>query len=126
MGRKNPKPVEAELFTARIWDDIPAAGAMLELALRQLGTIGSGNHTKLNGIFSLGFNIFTIDPRLGQSVGRIVRALGPWYLYPVSTQYPLVEWVLSLVDMARQTASWSAIRAVRGNSSENWIPGMLV
>ena len=97
-----------------------------EISTPGLATIGSGNHTKLNGTFSLGFSIFTIDPRLGQSVGRIVRESGPWYLYPVSTQYPLVEWVLSLVDMARQTASWSAIRAVRGNSSENWMPGMLV
>ena len=26
MGRKNPEPVEADLFSARICDDIPAAG----------------------------------------------------------------------------------------------------
>jgi len=44
MGRKNPEPVEADLFSARIWDDIPAAGELLELARGQLGTIGSGNH----------------------------------------------------------------------------------
>ena len=34
--------------------------------------------------------------------------------------------MLSSVAIERQTASLSAIRAVRGNSSQNWIPGMLV
>ena len=44
MGRKNPQPVAAELFTSPTWDDIPAAGKLKELAQAQLGTVGSGNH----------------------------------------------------------------------------------
>ena len=44
MGRKNAQPVEAELFGLSIWDEIPVAAGLKQLAQSQLGTVGSGNH----------------------------------------------------------------------------------
>ena len=44
MGRKNKESVEATLFDAPTWDDIPAARALKDTAQAQLGTVGSGNH----------------------------------------------------------------------------------
>lgn len=44
MGRKNKESVEAMLFDAPTWDDIPAARALKDTAQAQLGTVGSGNH----------------------------------------------------------------------------------
>ena len=44
IGRKNPEPVDAELFAAATWDDIPVAGSLKDMAHAQLGTVGSGNH----------------------------------------------------------------------------------
>ena len=44
MGRKNPEPVEAELFAFATWDDVPVASQLRDLAQSQLGTVGSGNH----------------------------------------------------------------------------------
>ncbi len=44
MGRKNPRPVEDELFDDPAWKDVPALGSLRDLAAAQLGTIGAGNH----------------------------------------------------------------------------------
>ena len=44
IGRKNTQLVAADLFAAAIWDEIPVAGNLKELAESQLGTVGSGNH----------------------------------------------------------------------------------
>ena len=44
IGRKNTQLVAADLFAAAIWDEIPVAGKLKELAESQLGTVGSGNH----------------------------------------------------------------------------------
>ncbi len=44
MGRKNPKPVDHELFDDPTWIDVPQVGALKDLAHAQLGTVGSGNH----------------------------------------------------------------------------------
>lgn len=44
VGRKNPEPVDHELFDDDPAWDIPAAGALRDQARAQLGTIGSGNH----------------------------------------------------------------------------------
>ena len=44
IGRKNPELVDAELFAAATWDDIPVAGSLKDMAHAQLGTVGSGNH----------------------------------------------------------------------------------
>ncbi len=44
IGRKNPEPVDHELFDDDPAWDIPAAAALRDLARSQLGTIGSGNH----------------------------------------------------------------------------------
>lgn len=44
LGRKNPKPVDHELFDDPTWKDVPQVGALKDLAHAQLGTVGSGNH----------------------------------------------------------------------------------
>ncbi len=44
MGRRNPRPVGHDLFDDPVWRDIPALGRLRDLAMAQLGTIGSGNH----------------------------------------------------------------------------------
>jgi len=44
LGRKNPRPVDHELFDDPIWRDVPALGGLQKLAREQLGTVGSGNH----------------------------------------------------------------------------------
>ena len=44
IGRKNPEPVDHELFDDDPAWDIPEAAALRDLARSQLGTIGSGNH----------------------------------------------------------------------------------
>ena len=44
IGRKNPEPVEHELFDDDPAWDLAEAAALRDLARTQLGTIGSGNH----------------------------------------------------------------------------------
>ncbi len=44
MGRKNPEPVEHPLFHDDPAWAIPAVADLLELARKQLGTVGGGNH----------------------------------------------------------------------------------
>lgn len=44
VGRKNPEPVEHELFEDDPAWDIPVAAGLKDLARAQLGTVGSGNH----------------------------------------------------------------------------------
>jgi len=44
MGRRNPEPVDHELFDDPAWRDVPPVGALRDLARSQLGTIGAGNH----------------------------------------------------------------------------------
>ena len=44
IGRKNPEPVDHQLFDDDPAWDVPAAGALRDQARAQLGTIGSGNH----------------------------------------------------------------------------------
>jgi tRNA-splicing ligase RtcB len=43
VGRKNPEPVDHELFDDPAWK-IPAVAELKKLAREQLGTVGSGNH----------------------------------------------------------------------------------
>ena len=43
VGRKNPEPVDHELFDDAAWR-VPAAANLKDLARSQLGTVGSGNH----------------------------------------------------------------------------------
>src|SRR5690625_26308 len=44
LGRKNPDPVDHELFDDPTWDDVPHLKTLKKLAYDQLGTVGSGNH----------------------------------------------------------------------------------
>lgn len=44
IGRKNPEPVDHELFDAPQWDVHPGVKALKQLAREQLGTVGGGNH----------------------------------------------------------------------------------
>ena len=44
VGRKNPNPVDHELFDDPAWADVPELGVLKGLARNQLGTVGSGNH----------------------------------------------------------------------------------
>lgn len=44
IGRKNVESVESEIFDEAIWDEIPFLHPLKDLAYRQLGTVGSGNH----------------------------------------------------------------------------------
>jgi len=44
VGQKNNKTVEHELFDRSIWTEIPLLGELKDLARKQLGTVGSGNH----------------------------------------------------------------------------------
>ncbi|MFZ5814402.1 MAG: RtcB family protein [Bacillota bacterium] len=44
IGRKNPKPVDHELFDDPTWREIKPVGALKDLARAQLGTVGAGNH----------------------------------------------------------------------------------
>jgi tRNA-splicing ligase RtcB len=45
LGRKNPTPVEHELFDSPVWAELGQPGLELrEKARQQLGTVGSGNH----------------------------------------------------------------------------------
>jgi tRNA-splicing ligase RtcB len=43
LGRTNPKPVDHALFDSALWDDA-GVGHLKEMARKQLGTVGSGNH----------------------------------------------------------------------------------
>lgn len=43
IGRKNPNPVEHDLFEDPAWE-IPVAAGLKDTARAQLGTVGSGNH----------------------------------------------------------------------------------
>ena len=88
--------------------------------------IASGSITELNGPRSVGFSILMIEPIVGQSVGASARMSGPTYLCPVLIQYPADSWFGSSVEKERTIARRSAIAAVRGSSSQNWVPGTLV
>jgi tRNA-splicing ligase RtcB len=44
MGRSNPNPVDHELFDSPMWTDVKWITHLKDLAARQLGTVGSGNH----------------------------------------------------------------------------------
>lgn len=45
LGRKNPTPVDHELFDSPVWAELGQPGLELrEKAQQQLGTVGSGNH----------------------------------------------------------------------------------
>lgn len=44
LGRKNGKAVDHALFDDPAWTDIPQVGALKDLARKQLGTVGGGNH----------------------------------------------------------------------------------
>jgi tRNA-splicing ligase RtcB len=44
VGRKNPQPVDHELFHDDPAWDLPVAASLRDLARGQLGTVGSGNH----------------------------------------------------------------------------------
>lgn len=44
IGRKNPRPVDHDLFDDPAWVDVPNLLPLRELAQAQLGTVGSGNH----------------------------------------------------------------------------------
>lgn len=43
LGRKNPEPVDHELFDAELWKE-PEFAPLKDKAQEQLGTVGSGNH----------------------------------------------------------------------------------
>lgn len=44
LGRKNPEPIDHELFDDPTWVDVPVLKSLRKLAYEQLGTVGSGNH----------------------------------------------------------------------------------
>lgn len=45
LGRRNPQPVDHELFDSPVWRELGPHGLELrEKAIAQLGTVGSGNH----------------------------------------------------------------------------------
>lgn len=44
IGRKNPRPVDHELFDDPAWRVHPGVTALKDLARQQLGTVGGGNH----------------------------------------------------------------------------------
>jgi tRNA-splicing ligase RtcB len=44
IGRKNPKPVEHDLFSDPAWNEIKPLKPLKRIAQEQLGTVGSGNH----------------------------------------------------------------------------------
>lgn len=44
LGRKNPDPIDHELFDDPTWVDVPVLKSLRKLAYEQLGTVGSGNH----------------------------------------------------------------------------------
>src|SRR5690606_29075497 len=44
LGRKNPTPIDHELFDDPTWNDVPYLKGLKKLARDQLGTVGSGNH----------------------------------------------------------------------------------
>lgn len=44
IGRKNPNPIEHELFGDPTWEEAPVLLSLFDLARKQLGTVGSGNH----------------------------------------------------------------------------------
>jgi tRNA-splicing ligase RtcB len=44
IGRRNPQPVDHDLFNDETWDDVPVLRPLGDLARKQLGTVGSGNH----------------------------------------------------------------------------------
>jgi tRNA-splicing ligase RtcB len=44
IGRKNPKPVDHPLFESATWKEVPQLQSLKDLARRQLGTVGAGNH----------------------------------------------------------------------------------
>lgn len=44
MGRRNPNPVDHALFDSDTWTDVKWITHLKELAQKQLGTVGSGNH----------------------------------------------------------------------------------
>jgi tRNA-splicing ligase RtcB len=44
IGRKNPDPVDHELFESETWRDVPELLSLKKLAYQQLGTVGAGNH----------------------------------------------------------------------------------
>jgi len=44
IGRKNPNPVDHELFEDQTWKDVRCLASLKQLARDQLGTVGSGNH----------------------------------------------------------------------------------
>ncbi|BDG59600.1 RtcB family protein [Caldinitratiruptor microaerophilus] len=44
IGRKNPRPVDHDLFDDPAWTVHPGVAALKDLARQQLGTVGGGNH----------------------------------------------------------------------------------
>lgn len=44
LGRANEEPVEHPLFDDPLWQELPVLRAGKDKAIRQLGTVGSGNH----------------------------------------------------------------------------------
>jgi tRNA-splicing ligase RtcB len=44
VGRINDEPVEHELFDDPVWDDVDLLRTLKDKAVKQLGTVGSGNH----------------------------------------------------------------------------------
>lgn len=44
VGRRNPSPVDHDLFDSGTWKDVRELGPLRDLAYKQLGTVGSGNH----------------------------------------------------------------------------------
>jgi tRNA-splicing ligase RtcB (3'-phosphate/5'-hydroxy nucleic acid ligase) len=44
IGRKNPRPVDHDLFDDPTWQDVREIAPLKKLAAEQLGTVGSGNH----------------------------------------------------------------------------------
>ena len=44
IGRKNPRPIDHEVFDDERWNVHPGVAALKKLARQQLGTVGAGNH----------------------------------------------------------------------------------
>src|SRR5690606_16680408 len=44
QGRKNPEPVDHELYDDPTWRDVPQLMSLKPMARDQLGTVGAGNH----------------------------------------------------------------------------------
>ena len=44
MGRDNAKPIDHKLFDSDVWNEVHQLKPLKDLARKQLGTVGSGNH----------------------------------------------------------------------------------